>query len=310
MNSTATTHTGITKAAGKAWRKKAKKSKRPIIEGEEFSEDFLDDPFTSEEDEPEPEPVLTVKKRMSFKDRIGKEKENPTMPKGVGRKSRTLKPDTVLEMPPIGDKKAPVDFLAMHSILPPEKVAQYQTLFSQIDVDNSNSLDPGELTNALKVLNEHLISDKEIEYTMRILEMMDKCGIAAKDPVTGEMAITFEQFSVMAALSEKITALDKATKGVINDMDFEAMEKKMLKAKDLFFLNDDDGDGEIDLDTVYGARFFGWMFCMHSEECFRIARLLGLKSGHMCDLTSCFFARARVCACARDSSSLSYRCLP
>ena len=49
-------------------------------------------------------------------------------------------------------------------------------------------------------------------------------------------------------------------------MNFEALEKKMAKAKDLFWLNDPEKSGEIDLDTISIILKAGRIADEHEEE--------------------------------------------
>ena len=51
--------------------------------------------------------------------------------------------------------------------------------------------------------------------------------------------INFKLFCVIAALSEKIKMLEPMIRKLINQLDFEALQLKMDRAKDLFYLLDD-----------------------------------------------------------------------
>lgn len=144
-------------------------------------------------------------------------------------------------------------------------------MFKAVDDNNSGTLDHYELPNALKVLNGELISDKEVEYTIRILGLMKEAGISSLNPETGEHEITFEQFSVIAALSERVAALDKHTKKQLDALNFDALEKKMLKAKEMFDLNetyDKQGKptGEIPLDQLSIILKAGRIADEHEQE--------------------------------------------
>ena len=250
-------------AASKDRKKKKKKEKKKVEETvavEEKPAESVADPFTDEEEEPKATRKQAPKKSKA--DMFRARQDLLKGPKSKGGRRKEV--DVVVEVEEVTVKPA-LDFLGKHCILPPEKKMQYQNLFDQVDKDNSKKLDNFELTHALKALNANLINDKEIEYTMRILDLMQSAGVASTDE-HGNKEITVEQFMAIAALSEKISSLDKATKGVINDMNFEALEKKMMKAKDLYWINDPEQTGEIDLDTISIILKAGRIADEHEEE--------------------------------------------
>ena len=64
--------------------------------------------------------------------------------------------------------------------------------------------------------------------------MMNDAGISSTkegedgaEDASGQKEISFEQFAAIAALSEKVAALDDTMKGVIDDMNFEALEVRV-----------------------------------------------------------------------------------
>jgi Ca2+-binding EF-hand superfamily protein len=154
-----------------------------------------------------------------------------------------------IEIDPKGAPKTTVDFLALHCILPPHQITRFKQLFEQVDVDSSNTLDKDELTQALLSMNANLTL-AEVDHTMRVLELLGGTGTCFRNTDTSEIEVTFEQFATIAALSEKISSLDATTKKVANDMNFEALEMKMQRAKEIFFLHDTMNEGEIPLDQV------------------------------------------------------------
>jgi len=216
----------------------------------------------SEEEEELPK---VMPKKNSMADRMRERMDLQKTGRGGKRDTKQAVLDP-LDFEPPPEVRAATDFLEKHCILPPEKNEHYRKLFHKVDDNESGTLDQMELTRALKTLNANLISDNEIDYTVRVLEMMGGAGIAAKNRETGLFEITFEQFAAIAALSEKVAALDKATKFTINDMDFDALETKMLKAKELFHLNDPKGEGEIPLDTIEVILKAGRIAPEHEED--------------------------------------------
>jgi hypothetical protein len=101
---------------------------------------------------------------------------------------------------------------------------------------------------------------------MKVLELMGETGTAFTNKDTGEIELTFEQFATIAALSEKVSSLDGATRKAANDMDFEALEQKMLKAKEIFFLYDTKNAGEIPLEDVQVILKAGRIAVEHENE--------------------------------------------
>jgi Ca2+-binding EF-hand superfamily protein len=186
------------------------------------------------------------------------------LPKSIKRSGR-IKEVIKIEMPAVATSKTAKDFLALHCILSPEKIASFKSLFERVDVNDSNTLDKDELTQALVSMNANL-SLAEVDYTMKVLELMGETGTAFTNKDTGEIELTFEQFATIAALSEKVSSLDVATKKAVNDMDFKALEQKMLKAKEIFFLYDTKNAGEIPLEDVQVILKAGRIAVEHEDE--------------------------------------------
>lgn len=57
-------------------------------------------------------------------------------------------------------------------------------------------------------------------------------------------------FAVVAALSERVAALDGDMKGLINSLNFKGLESKLKLAKHMFYVNDTNQLGTIELDAV------------------------------------------------------------
>jgi Ca2+-binding EF-hand superfamily protein len=177
----------------------------------------------------------------------GRLRKLPILFKSPKRKAKLELKD--IEIDPNGAPKTTVDFLALHCILPPHKITRFKQLFEQVDVEGSNTLDKDELTQALLSMNANLTL-AEVDHTMRVLELLGGTGACFRNTDTSEIEVTFEQFATIAALSGKISSLDATTKKVANDMNFEALERKMQRAKEIFFLHDTMNEGEIPLDQV------------------------------------------------------------
>jgi len=58
----------------------------------------------------------------------------------------------------------PLDYLAKYCIIDQNKVPHYQRCFDNVDRDEDDEIDIGELDFALKAVNYDLISDSEMSY--------------------------------------------------------------------------------------------------------------------------------------------------
>ena len=137
---------------------------------------------------------------------------------------------------PLEVEVEPLDFMWRYCIISEPKRKQYLQIFSALDVDRTGLLDTDSAVAGLKSVNNELISDDEINYVQTVMRV---CAHANKiDDVN--VPCHFELFAIMAALSEQVHGLDEMVKDCIHQMDFEALEKKIVKSKDLFVLNADE----------------------------------------------------------------------
>lgn len=81
-----------------------------------------------------------------------------------------------------------------------------------------------ELDKALRLINGNLITEKECQYIRFILK------------IPGVKRINLKLFSLIAALSEKVNQIEPFVRKLINKFDYEALDIKMMKAKELFYL--------------------------------------------------------------------------
>ena len=58
------------------------------------------------------------------------------------------------------------------------------------------------------------------------------------DLVGGKRRVDLRLFAVIAALSERVVSLDSILKNCIEKMDFGALDVKLRKAKEMFYVND------------------------------------------------------------------------
>ncbi len=87
----------------------------------------------------------------------------------------------------------------------------------------------------LQAINSNLITSTQNDYVMGILNLILEC-----QPVQPAL-VKFGLFCLMAALSERIVALDPVVAKCLNKMDFSALRTKLMKARDMFFCNDPTG---------------------------------------------------------------------
>ncbi len=89
------------------------------------------------------------------------------------------------------------------------------------------------MADALQVINADLITPQQTEYVMAILTLVMECQRPVQDKF-----IKFPLFGVIAALSERVVALDDVVTKCLNKMDCSALKAKMAKARDMFFVCD------------------------------------------------------------------------
>ncbi len=89
------------------------------------------------------------------------------------------------------------------------------------------------------MINENLISESQTEYVMGILNLIvESSSSGAADESDG--LIKFPLFCVIAALSQRIVALESTVARCINKLDLRALKTKLFKARDMFVMNDHD----------------------------------------------------------------------
>ncbi|KAL5015365.1 hypothetical protein ScPMuIL_009635 [Solemya velum] len=111
----------------------------------------------------------------------------------------------------------PLEFKRQQSML-------FQKLHPQPDFD----IELNEIEGALQQINNNLLTNKELEYLYQILNL------------PGRRRLNFRLFSIVAALSEKVTQLDPILRKLLNKLDYNALNVKMSRCKELFSLLQDD----------------------------------------------------------------------
>ncbi|XP_053398202.1 calponin homology domain-containing protein DDB_G0272472-like [Mercenaria mercenaria] len=131
-------------------------------------------------------------------------------------------------------------FLAKYCIFTKGNIEMYRHAFDAVDEAKTGWLEGEDVMIALRGVNNKL-TEAEEEYLYRVLELTGYKLTHGAD---------FKIFSVLAALSQRISALDKWMKNLIGQMDFKALEMKMFKCKTLWECNVDKETNSISIDQL------------------------------------------------------------
>ncbi|XP_012935850.1 uncharacterized protein LOC101855241 [Aplysia californica] len=109
--------------------------------------------------------------------------------------------------------------------LPPTDFKRQQSeLYNRLHPHPDFEMNLEEVEEALQQINNHLITEKEFFFLYNILNL------------PGRERINFRLFSIIAALSEKVSQLDPVIRKMINNFNYNALDIKMEKCKELFEL--------------------------------------------------------------------------
>lgn len=131
-------------------------------------------------------------------------------------------------------------FLSKYCIFTKGNIEMYRHAFDAVDDNGVGWLEGEDVMIALRGVNNRL-TEAEEEYLYRVLELTGFRITHGAD---------FKMFSVLAALSQKISALDHWMKNLIGHMDFKALEMKMFKCKTLWECNVDKETNSISIDQL------------------------------------------------------------
>ncbi|XP_060583539.1 uncharacterized protein LOC132739765 isoform X2 [Ruditapes philippinarum] len=113
--------------------------------------------------------------------------------------------------------------------MPPYAFRRQQSrLYQKLHPDPDVEMNTEEVEAALQQINNKLLSEKEFQYIYFILDLPKR------------EKINFRLFSIIAALSEKVTQMDPVIRKLINKVDYNALDVKMEKSKELFELLQDE----------------------------------------------------------------------
>ncbi|XP_071854254.1 uncharacterized protein [Apostichopus japonicus] len=101
---------------------------------------------------------------------------------------------------------------------------QQSMIYQRLNPLQEYEIDLAEFEKLLQQINGNLITEKECQFIFHILELPSR------------YRLNFKLFAVVAALSEKVSRLEPFIRKLINQMDFDALDVKMQRAKELFHL--------------------------------------------------------------------------
>lgn len=108
--------------------------------------------------------------------------------------------------------------------LPEHFRRQQSELYNRLRPNPDFEMNLEEVEEALQQINNHLLTDKEFYFLYNVLNL------------PGRERINFRLFTIIAALSEKVTQLDPVIRKLINNFNYNALDIKMEKCKELFEL--------------------------------------------------------------------------
>ncbi|XP_041351785.1 uncharacterized protein LOC121370547 isoform X2 [Gigantopelta aegis] len=145
--------------------------------------------------------------------------------------------DTDEEDDDLGPNFDDYSFLAKYCIFNRSNLEMYRHAFNAVDDADSGHLSGPDAMLALRVINNKLTTSEE-QYIYRILELV---GYKITD------GADFKLFSVLAALSQRISSLDNWMKNFIGQVDFGILEMKTFMCKTLWECNVDEETNKIPL---------------------------------------------------------------
>ncbi|XP_064652020.1 uncharacterized protein LOC135502839 isoform X2 [Lineus longissimus] len=109
----------------------------------------------------------------------------------------------------------------------PDFRRKQSALFQKLNPNMDLEMNLEEVESALKQINNNLLTEKECQFIYHILDL------------PGQPRINMKLFSVIASLSERIMDSDPIIRKLINKFNFDALDVKMAKCKELFYLLSD-----------------------------------------------------------------------
>ncbi|XP_076804700.1 uncharacterized protein LOC143448732 isoform X6 [Clavelina lepadiformis] len=118
-------------------------------------------------------------------------------------------------------------FLDKYCIVNPSKVDYYRRIFDSIDDDGDGHLDSREMMEAvLKILPNEGLTESDLHYIYRLLELADYDMYAGRSD--------FRLFAIVVSLAQRVASLDDFMRGIIDRFDFQSVDMKLWRARQLF----------------------------------------------------------------------------
>lgn len=147
-------------------------------------------------------------------------------------------------------------WLAKYCIFNKDNWKIYGRTFEVADTKNKGWLSPKETMMALRLANSQLTPSEE-EYLCRIIEMT---GYSIED------GSDIRLFSILAALSHRITSLDNWMKSLLDNIDYRLLDMKTFKCKTLWECNVDPETNKISLEQLIVELRVGGVSLAHQQE--------------------------------------------
>lgn len=132
-----------------------------------------------------------------------------------------------------------MQYLSRMCILPDWKLDGYRLVFDTLDKEKRKKIGPVHLCYGLKAICGRELRDVEIDFVAELLDLIPHGKDHANE-------VTFEQFAMAAALSERIAALEPYTRGHMDPYSIIATKKKAMM---MFFVDASD-DCTLPLDDL------------------------------------------------------------
>ncbi|XP_074652431.1 uncharacterized protein LOC141906865 isoform X3 [Tubulanus polymorphus] len=147
-------------------------------------------------------------------------------------------------------------FLSKYCIFNKGNLAMYKRAYEAVVSADNGSLSFEESMMGLRGVNPRL-TDVEEEYLYRILDL---CGYNVTD------GADFKLFSVMCALSQKLSSVDQWMKNIIGRVDFKMLDMKMFMCRTLWECNVDHETNTIPLHQLCVELRAGGISASHELE--------------------------------------------
>eukprot|EP00035_Acanthoeca_spectabilis_P037867 m.48068 g.48068 ORF g.48068 m.48068 type:complete len:830 (+) comp8895_c0_seq1:180-2669(+) len=144
----------------------------------------------------------------------------------------------------------PLTLLEQFCIIDSEQQEKYDAVFKMLLGDDTDGLGltQEEVIKGLKTLNKDLMNEKEMAYVTQTLDLF-RGMLDDKNPDGTPARVNLRQFSLTAALADRVNSLDPYIRDCVNKVDISALVRKKKAAIGIFTL-DANSSGEMTLDDI------------------------------------------------------------